>query len=48
MLKKNDKIIYTYQFRNNMSSIQGWFKVLYDMQYPDEILKKLETTDSFD
>ena len=46
-IQKDNGLIFTYQLRNNMSCIQGGFKVLHDMKYPEEILKKLELVDSF-
>ena len=40
-IQKDNSLIFTYQLRDHMSSIRGGFKVLHDMQYPEEILKKL-------
>ena len=36
----NDDIKYTYKMKKGISSIRGGTKVLKDLEYPDEILRK--------
>jgi energy-coupling factor transporter ATP-binding protein EcfA2 len=39
--KDTNKISYTYKFRKGISHIKGGFKILEDLEYPIEIIKKL-------
>ena len=46
--KQNDKITYNYLFKEGISKIKGGLNVLYDMNYPKEIIKNTIEIQKFD
>jgi DNA mismatch repair ATPase MutS len=38
-VKKKDRLEYLYQLRKGISSVKGGINVLYDMNYPSEIIE---------
>jgi hypothetical protein len=46
--KQNDKITYNYLFKEGISKIKGGLNVLYDMNYPKEIIENTKEIQRFD